>query len=72
MTDANMIDVPTDNQIAFLRTLERTGNFMTAICAVDDGMRVAWSCLINSWIDRGKITEYGHRALTRAWEAKKS
>lgn len=54
---------PSRLEIDFLRRLEAGQDYADAVDACgDDGLKVAWNCTLNAWVDRGQITSVG-RAL---------
>jgi len=49
---------------AFLMALNDGYDFKRVVGAFgDEGMAVAWKCLISGWIDQGKITDAGRARL---------
>lgn len=49
---------------AFLMALNAGYDFERVVGAFgDDGVPVAWKCLLNGWIDRGKLTDAGRAQL---------
>jgi hypothetical protein len=51
---------------AMLLALDAGYEFARVVGAMgDEGVRVAWRCLLNGWIDRGQITDEGRAHLQK-------
>lgn len=55
---------------ALLMALDAGFEFTRVVSAMgDDGVRVAFKCLFNGWIDRGQITQEGRTHLQKGSES---
>lgn len=58
---------PTEKEHAFLCMLVAGEDFDQAATVMggNDALRVPWQCLLNGWIDRGRITKAGRELALR-------
>jgi hypothetical protein len=58
---------PSKDEVAFLAMLSSGEDFTRAARSLGDlGVKVAFNCVLNGWVDRGLITEQGRAAVRKA------